>query len=139
MRSTGRFSARRTPRGASMVEFALVFLLFLLVVAGVFEFGRGVWTFTTIAHAARQGARFAMIRGSRNPTTTEQVRNVVRNAAVGLNKAQVEVTTVWPSGVKKGNVVQVQVSYPFGLVSGSLLLPESMIQINASSQMILAN
>jgi hypothetical protein len=63
----------------------------------------------------------------------------VRNAAVGLNRAQVQVTTVWPTGVERGKVVQVQVSYPFGLVTASLLLPQSTIPIKASSRMILAN
>ena len=139
MCSTNRFPARRTLRGNSLVEFALVFMVFLLIVLGMIEFGRGVWTFTTIAHAAKQGARFAMIRGGANPTTAERVRDVVRNAVIGLDRAQVQVTTVWPTGVRRGNEVQVQVSYPFGLVTGSLLLPQSTIQINASSRMILAN
>jgi Flp pilus assembly protein TadG len=139
MRGANRFPARRNPRGNSVIEFALVFMLFMLFVAAAIEFGRGVWTFTTIAHAARQGARYAMIRGARNPTTADQVRDVVRNAAVGLNPSQVQVTTTWPNGFVKGKVVQVLVNYPFGLVTGSLLLPQSALQIKASSEMILAN
>jgi Flp pilus assembly protein TadG len=139
MRTIRCLPARRNQRGNSFIEFALAFLLFLVFVVGVIEFGRGVWTFTTISHAARQGARYAMTRGETNPTTADQVRDVVRNAAVGLDRAQVQVTTAWPAGVQRGKVVQVQVSYPFGLVTGSLLLPQSTIPISASSQMILAN
>jgi Flp pilus assembly protein TadG len=139
MHSFHDFRARRNPRGgASLVEFALVFLVFLMFVVGVIEFGRGVWTFNTIAHAARQGARFAMIRGTTNPTTADQVRDVVRNAAVGLKRAQVEVATAWPTGVQRGNPVQVRVSYPLEFVSG-LVLPVKTIQVSASSEMILAN
>ena len=139
MPTINRLPARRNQRGNAFVEFALTFLLFVVFVVGAIEFGRGVWTFTTISHAARQGARYAMTRGGTNPTTADQVSDVVRNAAVGLNRAQVQVTTVWPTGVERGKVVQVQVSYPFGLVTGSLLLPQSTIPIKASSQMILAN
>jgi Flp pilus assembly protein TadG len=140
MRSIHSFPARRNPRGgASLVEFALIFIVFLLFVVGVVEFGRGVWTFTTISHATRQGARFAMIRGGTNPASADQVRNVVRNAAIGLNQSQIQVATTWPSGVQKGNVVQVRTSYPFQLVAGGLLLPQTTIQISASSEMILAN
>ena len=133
------FSPRLSRRGAAFVEFALVFMVFLLLLVGLLELGRGVWTYTTIAHAARQGTRFAMVRGSRNPTTQDQVRNVVRNAAIGLNKNQVQVTTNWPTGIAQGNVVVVQVRYPFNLVTGGLVVRQGTIQIGANARAVLAN
>ena len=47
-------------RGAGMVEFALVAPLVLLVVFGLIDLGRAVEANTTIAEAARQGARQAI-------------------------------------------------------------------------------
>ena len=50
--------------GAAIVEFSLVFMLFLVLSIGLFEMGRAMWIYTTLSHAARQGARFAMVRGT---------------------------------------------------------------------------
>lgn len=138
------FAARRRRRGASAVEFGLVFMVFSLILAGLIEVGRGVFAFTTIAHAARQGARYAQSRGTENGAYSQEqlgsaVREATRNAAVGLNRNQVEVTTTWPTGVDRGNFVMVQVRYPFDSVAGSLLLQQSRIEIRASSRVPIAN
>ena len=130
---------RRRPRGLAVVELALGLMIFVMMLVGLLELGRGVWTFTTIEHAARQGARFAAVRGQLNPTTNDAVRNAVRTAAVGLKANDVSVTTTWPNGVDRGNPVVVQVSYPFRLVTGNLIVGQSTIQIRANSRMILAN
>ena len=54
-------------RGVTMIEFALVFLVFIVLLVGLMEIGRAVWTYTTIAHATRRGARYATMHGSNNP------------------------------------------------------------------------
>src|SRR5574340_1398551 len=41
-----------------MVEFALAFPIFLMVVLGIFEFGRLFFIYTSIYTAAREGARY---------------------------------------------------------------------------------
>ncbi len=139
MRAIRGFGQSSRRRGSSIVEASLVLLLFLLVVAGLLELGRGVWAYTTIAHASRQGARWAMVHGQENPATSYQVTEAVRNAAIGLERNRVQVTTIWPTDIERGKTVRVQVRYPFELVSGSLLLPGSTIQISANSAVILAN
>lgn len=48
-------------RGQSLVEFALVLPIILLVIVGFFEIGRAVFAYNTIANAARQGARVATV------------------------------------------------------------------------------
>ncbi|HYK96040.1 MAG TPA: TadE/TadG family type IV pilus assembly protein [Candidatus Dormibacteraeota bacterium] len=53
--------ARHDSRGQSLVEFALVFPIIILLIAGFFEIGRAVFAYNTIANAARQGARVAMV------------------------------------------------------------------------------
>jgi Flp pilus assembly protein TadG len=52
--------SRRANRGVTLVEFAIVAPLFLLVVFGVIDFGRGVSAYTTVADAARQATRQAV-------------------------------------------------------------------------------
>src|SRR5438132_4784872 len=48
-------------KGQTLVEFALVALLFLTLVLGIVEFGRALWTWNTIVQATRAGARFAVV------------------------------------------------------------------------------
>src|SRR5574340_438685 len=51
-------SARNRKRGQSMVEFALAFPIFLMIVIGIMEFGRLFITYTSVYAAAREGARY---------------------------------------------------------------------------------
>jgi hypothetical protein len=51
----------RTSRGQGLVEFALVFPVIALLFFGVFDLGRAVFAYSTIANAARQGARVAVV------------------------------------------------------------------------------
>lgn len=52
----------RDERGAAMVEFALVVPLLLLLIFGIAEFGRAWNINQTLADAAREGARRAVVR-----------------------------------------------------------------------------
>src|SRR6188472_2359657 len=49
----------RVSRGQSLVEFAMVLPILLLVVFGVFDVGRLVYTNSVLSQAAREGARLA--------------------------------------------------------------------------------
>jgi len=46
------------PRGAAIVEFALVLTIMLLITAGIFEFGRAFQYYDALAKATRDGARY---------------------------------------------------------------------------------
>jgi hypothetical protein len=48
-------------RGQALVEFALVFPLFMLILFGVLEVARFVYTDNTLSQAAREGARLAAV------------------------------------------------------------------------------
>lgn len=47
--------------GQTLVEFALILPIFLLVVVGVFDAGRAVYTNSTLSQAAREGARLGAV------------------------------------------------------------------------------
>lgn len=51
---------RRSSRGQGLVEFALVIPLILLLVFGIYEFGRYYFTRLTLQHAVAEAARFAV-------------------------------------------------------------------------------
>jgi Flp pilus assembly protein TadG len=59
---------RRDGRGQGLVEFALVFPLIILIIFGIFDLGRAVYAYNTLANAARQGARVAAVNQAVNKT-----------------------------------------------------------------------
>jgi len=58
---TPKRSGRDRAGGQSLVEFALVFPIIVLLIVGFMEIGRAVFAYNTIANAARQGARVAAV------------------------------------------------------------------------------
>ena len=71
-----RLSAGRTQRGQTLVEFALVVMMFLVVMFGLLEFARALWTWNTIVQATRAGARFAVVE-TPNPLNNDAIKNYV--------------------------------------------------------------
>jgi Flp pilus assembly protein TadG len=51
----------RDKRGQGLVEFALVFPIIILIFFAIFDLGRGVYAYNTLANAARVGARVAVV------------------------------------------------------------------------------
>jgi Flp pilus assembly protein TadG len=54
---------RHRTRGQSLVEFALVFPIFLAILIGMVDVGRAVWANNAVANAAREAARYAIVHG----------------------------------------------------------------------------
>lgn len=48
-------------RGQALVEFSLVFPIFLLIFIALFDVGRAVFTYNSLTNAAREGARLAIV------------------------------------------------------------------------------
>ena len=66
-RLSGRSDRRR---GQALVEFALVLPVFLLIVFGIIDGGRLIFTYNTVSNAARNGARVAIVNQSTSGTDT---------------------------------------------------------------------
>ncbi len=124
--------------GQAMVESALVFGLFLTMLVGMLEIGRTVWIYETLTHAARSGARFAMLHGATNPhggetTPNSSVEAVVESAAPGLDPDQLTVSVTWTPDSEPGSAVEVEASYPIQLIAASLFSSNSSFSIVRSS------
>src|SRR4051794_19674613 len=57
-------------RGPALVEFALVLPILLLMIFGIVDAGRLIFTYNTISNAARDGARVAIVNQSPSGTDT---------------------------------------------------------------------
>lgn len=107
---------RNCRRGATLVEAAFSFMIFILTVIGIMEFGRMVWIYDTLSELSREGTRYASVHGADSgaPATNADVANWVRRWAVGLDWNQVTVTTVWADATKaRASKVTVRVQYNF--------------------------
>ncbi len=70
-------------RGQSVVEFALVSLLLMTMVAGVIDLGRGVYTRTTLSNAVREAAHY----GSTDPSNSAGIIQAAAKTSPGLTLA----------------------------------------------------
>ncbi|MEO5589047.1 MAG: TadE/TadG family type IV pilus assembly protein [Gemmatimonadaceae bacterium] len=109
----GRKFLIREQRGQALVEFAIVAgVIFIPLVFGIIEFGRLIWAKNMVTAAAREGARYAIVRGSSNgfTLTTADVSTYV----TGRTKiAPINVTAAWAGAHQPGDVVTVTVSYAY--------------------------
>src|SRR5919106_5744427 len=80
-----RLRSRRQPgRGQTLVEFALVLPLFVLLLFGILDFGRAVLAYNSISNAAREGSRTAIVN---QRVSDIQVRAVDQATGVQLDGA----------------------------------------------------
>jgi len=54
---------RRGSRGQALMEFAIVLPVFLAMLLAIVDVGRVVWANNSLANAAREAARFAIVHG----------------------------------------------------------------------------
>jgi TadE-like protein len=139
----------RTSRGQTLVEFALVAPIFLLILFSIIDFGRYVYYVQVLNNAAREGARYAIVHGSKGlpstgPSTSDpsgaRVKEVVRRHAIGVigSGATLQIDATWPDGTNtRGDTVNVTVTYPF--TSMIPIVPLPPIQITGESTLVINN
>jgi Flp pilus assembly protein TadG len=114
--------------GQSLIEFSLVFVMLPLIMLGVLEVGRMVLVYTSVANAARAGARYATVHGSSRTTgaaltnasgpaaNPAQVLTIVKNfaSAGALTPSRLIIAVTYPgSSNAPGQLVSVSVIYPY--------------------------
>ena len=90
---------RNRRRGSSMIEFALIFLPLVVLLTGVFEIGRAMWTYHSVSAAVKRAARYTVVRGSSCAAESSgcapsvaDVAAVIRQEAAGLEPERVSLT-----------------------------------------------
>lgn len=100
-----RNRSTRRERGASIVEFAIVLPLLLLLIGGMVDFGRLFYTEVMLTNAAREGTRAAMYGNSPTTRANAALSGKVANSTVGP-------TQICAAGATTGTA-SVTVSVPF--------------------------
>lgn len=124
----------RGDRGQALVEFALVLPVVIVLLVGLFDVSRAVFTSSTLATAAREGSRYAITHGAQStlpsgpgapsytaPDRDTAVEAVVRQHAVGV--AEMTVSAEWPDGTnERGKRVVVTVRAPYTPILSDVFL-----------------
>ncbi|MGG2025715.1 TadE/TadG family type IV pilus assembly protein [Gottfriedia sp. S16(2024)] len=96
----------KSEKGQSLVEFALVVPVLILLLFGILDFGRVYYTYLTLDHAGREAARTASI-GKDDAT----IKGVAISDAAGI-KLTSDKITISPGTRSSGDNVTVTITYP---------------------------
>jgi hypothetical protein len=80
---------RDRSRGQALVEFALVIPIFVLLLVGLFDIGRAVWNYNTVANSAREAARVAVVNQDQ-----VAIREAAKRAGVSLGLEDADITLI---------------------------------------------
>lgn len=67
-------STRCRQKGAAAVEFALIAIVFFMLLLGIIEFGRALFTWNSVAEATRWGARLAVVCDKDDATIKDKMK-----------------------------------------------------------------
>jgi Flp pilus assembly protein TadG len=102
---------RKACAGTTAIEFAILLPAFLLLLLGVVEFGRMIWTQVSLQQAVEAAARCLSVA----QCTSSNAPSYAVEQAYGLSVPASDFTVSSPSCG-----VEVSASYPFGFVVPSL-------------------
>ena len=74
-------------KGQSMVEFALILPILVLMLIGIFDAGRAIYAYNTVSNSARAGARVAIV-----DQNTARIKDAAKKKAAGLGLTDSDVT-----------------------------------------------
>ena len=140
-------------RGQALAEFALVAPIFFLLLFGIIEGGRFILYYETLNNATREGARYAIVHGSRSSCPSgpmeagitppacydlsgAKVIQKVKDTAFGVLGGSVTVTPAWPNSSNgRDSDVSVVATYTYNTLVPLVPLPP--ITITAESTLVI--
>ena len=115
----------RGERGQSLIEFALILPVLVIVLVGIFDLGRAVMLSEALNNAVREGTRYAIVHGTTSesplgpatlttpPAADNAATTIVRRHTIGINST-ITIVMSWPDGnANKGSEVQVIATTPY--------------------------
>ena len=82
-------------KGQTLVEFALILPIFILLLVGILDLGRAVYSYNTISNASREAVRVGIVDQNFTVVESEAIQHAV---SLGLTPADVDITFRQPNG-----------------------------------------
>jgi Flp pilus assembly protein TadG len=132
-------------RGGTLVEFAVSIPIVVLMMMGIFEFGRLYYTKVTVQHAVREAARFAVTGNTMNDpdtgdplTRAESIKAVIRAQAQDLDIDLDRIVLDPADGGGPGDVVRVSAGFTYQVVAPGIqsLFPGGLYDFTVSTAMV---
>ena len=98
--------------GASVVEFAILAPLFVVLLFGLVEFGLAIYSKGMITNASREGARFGVVYSTPRKTDAEITSKVQEYLANAGFLDSVNINVIGAQGTS-GTPLTVSVTYPY--------------------------
>jgi Flp pilus assembly protein TadG len=121
--------AGHTDRGASLVEFAIVAPLLILLLFGIIEFGWLFGQYNDLKHGAREGARYSAVNGGDDTAIRAYVCNTMEGLSAGMT--QLEVSTTDGASGTRGETGSIRVRATMSSLSGlpfiTTFLPSTLV------------
>ena len=121
---------RENRTGSAIVEVAVCFPVFMLILLGIIDFGRAMSINQMLNSAARIGCRAAVLDGSTNTSVSDMVKKQVADTlGCGLGSVTVAIAATSSttgaalsnvSAANTGDLVEIDVLVPFSVVSWSV-------------------
>jgi Flp pilus assembly protein TadG len=122
-----RFRCRSSRTGSAMVEMAICFPVFMLILMGIIEFGRAMSVSQMLNSASRIGCRAAILDGSSNSSVTSIIKQHV-TSTIGCEPSVITVAIIATSSrngsalsdvshASTGDMIKLDVSVRFADVS----------------------
>jgi len=102
----------RNEKGQSLVEFAILLPVLLLLLMGILEFGLMLNSYLTINNSAREGARLGIVAGS-----NIEIKQLINNISPNLDSKYVVINVTPLEGSRKsGDTLKVEVIYNYQVI-----------------------
>jgi len=99
--TTSRKAIKRQQRGASLVEYALMLIIFLSLMFGIGAFGHALFAYQAVNHLAKSGARWAAVNGYTCPDDSSCNGTAgMNNGRASAGDIQTYVTSLLPSSMQ---------------------------------------
>lgn len=111
-----RYSKRRSIRGAALVEYAFIFILFLSLIFGISGFGHALYVYHALNHAAKEGARWASVNGHLcNDDLSCNGTNGMNSGEASIGQIQSHVQAALPASIdQSAAVITATFTHPAG-------------------------
>ncbi|MCA9065410.1 MAG: pilus assembly protein [Planctomycetaceae bacterium] len=119
--------ARTERRGGAIVEVAVCFPVFMLILLGIVEFGRAMSVSQMLNSAAREGCRSAIIDGSTTEGITAEIKEHVVSmigcsgdsvtVSIAVTSRNTGAAVAELSAAESRDLIEIDVSVPYSAVS----------------------